>query len=135
MILMRASTERSSKPQVGLPKPPNLGRFWLAKKKKRTIEMASANQAYREAVNSPAGRRAAATAKSTVESARSMGEEIADVAGDVSAMASKQYSRAQDMAVEAFDDAHAAMKRNPLMAVAIALGLGFVVGVFTRARR
>ena len=32
-----------------------------------------------------------------------MGEEIADVAGDVSAMASKQYSRAQDMAVEAFD--------------------------------
>ena len=72
MILMRASTERSSKPQVGLPKPPNLGRFWLAKKKKRTIEMASANQAYREAVNSPAGRRAAATAKSTAEGARSM---------------------------------------------------------------
>ena len=51
-----------------------------------------------------------------------MGEEIADVAGDVSAMASKQYSRAQDMAVEAFYDAHAAMKRNPRMAVAIALG-------------
>ena len=97
--------------------------------------MASANQAYREAVNSPAGRLAAATAKSTVESARSMDEEIADVAGDVFAMASKQYSRAQYMAVEAFYDAHAAMKRNPLMAVAIALGLGFVVGVFTRARR
>ena len=54
--------------------------------------MASANQAYREAVNSPAGRRAAETAKSTAESATSMGEEIADVAGDVSAMASKQYS-------------------------------------------
>ena len=53
------------------------------------------------------------------------------MAGDVS----KQYIRARDMAVEAFDDAHAAMKRNPLMAVAIALGLGFVVGVFTRARR
>ena len=48
MILMRASTERSSKPQVGLPKPPNLGRFWLAKK--RNNEMASENQAYREAV-------------------------------------------------------------------------------------
>ena len=94
--------------------------------------MASANQA---AVNSPAGRRAAETAKSTAEGARSMGEEIADVAGDVSAMASNQQSRAQDMAVEAFYDAHAAMKRNPVMAVAIALGLGFVVGVFTRARR
>jgi ElaB/YqjD/DUF883 family membrane-anchored ribosome-binding protein len=97
--------------------------------------MASANQAYREAVNSPAGRRAAETAKSTAESARTMGEEIADVAGDVSARASKQYSRAQDMAVEAFDDAQAAMKRNPLMAVAIALGLGFLLGVLTGARR
>ena len=86
--------------------------------------MASANQAYREAVNSPAGRLAAATAKSTAESARSMGEEIADVAGDVSAMASKQYSRAQDMAVEAFDDAHAAMKRNPLMAWQLPLDSG-----------
>jgi ElaB/YqjD/DUF883 family membrane-anchored ribosome-binding protein len=96
--------------------------------------MASANQAYREALN-PAGRRAAETAKSTAESARSMGEEIADVAGDVSAMASKQYSRAQDMAVEAFDDAQAAMKRNPLMAVAIALGVGFLLGVLTGARR
>jgi ElaB/YqjD/DUF883 family membrane-anchored ribosome-binding protein len=50
-------------------------------------------------------------------------------------MASKQYGRAQDMAVEAFDDAHAAMKRNPLMAVAIALGLGFLVGVLSRTRR
>ena len=86
--------------------------------------MASANQAYREAVNSPAGRRAAETAKSTAEGARSMGEEIADVAGDVSAMASKQYSRAQDMAVEAFDDAHAAMKRNPLMAWQLPLDSG-----------
>ena len=97
--------------------------------------MTTANQAYREAANSPAGRRAAETAKSAAESARSMGEQIAEAAGDVSDMASKQYSRAQDMAVEAFDDAHAAMKRNPLMAVAIALGLGFLVGVLTRTRR
>ena len=35
MILMRASTERSSKPQVGLPQTFPLGRFWLAKKKER----------------------------------------------------------------------------------------------------
>jgi len=67
-----------------------------------------------------------------------MGEEIADVASDVASnvsdMASKQYSRAQDMAVEAVDDVHAAMKRNPLMAVAIALGLGFLFGVLTRTR-
>ena len=97
--------------------------------------MTIANQAYREAANSPAGRRAAETAKSAAEGARSMGEEIGDVASDVANMASKQYSRAQDVAVEAFDDAHAAVKRNPLMAVAIALGLGFLFGVLARARR
>jgi ElaB/YqjD/DUF883 family membrane-anchored ribosome-binding protein len=34
-----------------------------------------------------------------------------------------------------FDDVNAAMKRNPLMAVAIALGLGFLFGVLTRMRR
>ena len=95
--------------------------------------MTTANQAYRDAAT--AGRRVTETAKSAAEGARSMGEEIGDVAGDVAAMASKQYSRAQDMAVEALDDAHAAMKRNPLLAVAIALGLGFLVGALTRARR
>ena len=97
--------------------------------------MTTANPAYREAANSLAGGRAAETAKSAAERTRSMGEEIGDVAGDVAAMASKQYSRAQDMAVEAFDDAHAAVKRNPLVAVAIALGIGFLVGVLARARR
>jgi ElaB/YqjD/DUF883 family membrane-anchored ribosome-binding protein len=97
--------------------------------------MTTANQAYRDAANSPAGRRAAETAKSAAEGARSMGEEISDAAGNVAAMASKQYGRAQDMAVEAFDDAHAAMKRNPLLAMAIALGLGFLLGQFVRARR
>ena len=42
-----------------------------------------------------------------------MGEEIADVAGDVSAMASNQNSRAQDMAVEAFYDAQQAAMGFP----------------------
>jgi ElaB/YqjD/DUF883 family membrane-anchored ribosome-binding protein len=94
--------------------------------------MPTTEQAYRDAVNSPAARRAAESARSAAESARDTGEAIADVAGDISSMAAKQYSRAQDMAVDAFDDAHAAMKRNPLMAVAIALGLGFLFGVLTR---
>jgi ElaB/YqjD/DUF883 family membrane-anchored ribosome-binding protein len=97
--------------------------------------MTTANQVYKDVANSPASRRAAETAKSAAEGAGSMGEEIGDVASDVAAMASRQYSRAQDMAIEAMDDAHAVMKRNPLMAVAIALGLGFLVGALTRARR
>lgn len=94
--------------------------------------MPTPDEAYRDAFNTQAGRRAAGTAKSAAESAKNAGDAVADVASDISSMAAKQYGRAQDMAVEAFDDAHAAVKRNPLMAVGIALGLGFLLGVLTR---
>ena len=90
--------------------------------------MTTANQAYRGAASSPAGRQAAETAKS-------IGEEVGDFAGDVGRMASKQYGRAQDMAVDAFDDAHTLIKGNPLAAIAIALGIGFILGVVAGSRR
>ena len=90
--------------------------------------MTTANQAYKRAASSPAGRQAAETAKS-------IGEEVGDFAGDVGRMASKQYGRAQDMAVDAFDDAHALIKGNPLTAIAIALGIGFILGVVAGSRR
>ena len=90
--------------------------------------MTTANEAYRRAASSPAGRQAAETAKS-------VGEEVSDFAGDVGRMASKQYGRAQDMAVDAFDEAHTAIRGNPLTAVAIALGIGFIFGVVASSRR
>ena len=90
--------------------------------------MTTANEAYRRAASSPAGRQAA-------ESAKSIGEEVGDFAGDVGRMASKQYGRAQDMAVDAFDDAHTLIKGNPLTAIAIALGIGFILGVVAGSRR
>ena len=90
--------------------------------------MTTANQAYKRAASSPAGRQAAETAKS-------IGEEVGDFAGDVGRMASKQYGRAQDMAVDAFDDAHTLIKGNPLTAIAIALGIGFILGVVAGSRR
>jgi ElaB/YqjD/DUF883 family membrane-anchored ribosome-binding protein len=90
--------------------------------------MTPANEAYKRAASSPAGRQAAETAKS-------IGEEVGDFAGDVGRMASKQYGRAQDMAVDAFDDAHALIKGNPLTAIAIALGVGFILGVVAGSRR
>ena len=90
--------------------------------------MTTANEAYKRAASSPAGRQAAETAKS-------IGEEVGDFAGDVGRMASKQYGRAQDMAVDAFDDAHALIKGNPLTAIAIALGIGFILGVVAGSRR
>ena len=90
--------------------------------------MTTANESYRRAASSPAGRQAAETAKS-------IGEQVGDFAGDVGRMASKQYGRAQDMAVDAFDDAHTLIKGNPLTAIAIALGIGFILGVVAGSRR
>jgi ElaB/YqjD/DUF883 family membrane-anchored ribosome-binding protein len=64
-----------------------------------------------------------------------MGEQVSDFADDVGRMASKQYGRAQDMAVDAFDDAHSTIKGNPLAAVAIALGIGVLIGLAAASRR
>jgi ElaB/YqjD/DUF883 family membrane-anchored ribosome-binding protein len=84
--------------------------------------------AYRKAANSPAAREAA-------ETARSMGEQASEFAADMSDKADRQFSRAQDRAVDAFDEAHEAARRNPLAAMAIALGIGFLFGAIATSRR
>ena len=96
--------------------------------------MTTANQAYRQAANSPAGRQAADTVKSAADTAKSIGDEVTDFAGDVSRMAGKQFGHAQDIAADAYDEAHAAVRRNPLVALAIALGVGFLFGVVSSRR-
>ena len=89
--------------------------------------MTSTNQSFRQA---------APTSRQAAETAKSIGEEVSGFAGDVGRMASKQYDgRAQDMALDAFDDTYAAMKRNPLLTLGIALGIGFLLGVLTSVRR
>jgi ElaB/YqjD/DUF883 family membrane-anchored ribosome-binding protein len=90
--------------------------------------MTTPNEAYKRAANSPAGRQAA-------ETARSIGEEVGDFADDVSRKASRQFARAQDMAVDTFEDAQAAIKSNPLTALLIALGIGFLFGIVISTRR
>jgi uncharacterized protein YjbJ (UPF0337 family) len=61
--------------------------------------------------------------------------DIQTLTSSVARIANKQIGRAQDRAIEAANDADDAIRRNPLSAVAIALGLGFVYGVFTRRQR
>ena len=56
--------------------------------------MTTTNQAYKRATNSTA-------AKQATEAAKSIGEEVSDFAGEVSRMAGKQFTRAQDTAVDA----------------------------------
>jgi uncharacterized protein YjbJ (UPF0337 family) len=58
--------------------------------------------------------------------------EIQNLASSVGRIANKQIDRAQVRATEAARDVEAAITRNPLTAIAIAVGLGFLFGVFTR---
>jgi ElaB/YqjD/DUF883 family membrane-anchored ribosome-binding protein len=58
--------------------------------------------------------------------------DLQSLTSTVSRMANKQINRAQDKAVETANQAEEAIRQNPLSAVAIAVGLGFLFGVFTR---
>jgi uncharacterized protein YjbJ (UPF0337 family) len=58
--------------------------------------------------------------------------DIQTLTSTVSRIATKQLGRAQDKAVEAASNAEGAIRQNPVSAVAIAVGLGFLFGVFTR---
>jgi ElaB/YqjD/DUF883 family membrane-anchored ribosome-binding protein len=58
--------------------------------------------------------------------------DVQNLTSTVGRIANKQLNRAQDKAMETAYEAEEAIKRNPLQAVAIAAGLGFLFGVFTR---
>ncbi len=50
--------------------------------------------------------------------------DLQNLSSTVGRIANKQINRAQDKAVDAANEAEAAIRRNPLSAVAIAVGLG-----------
>lgn len=58
--------------------------------------------------------------------------DVQNLTSTVGRIAGKQINQAQDKALEAAHEAEEAIKQNPLTAVAIAAGLGFLFGVFTR---
>ena len=58
--------------------------------------------------------------------------DIQALSSTVTRIANRQLSRAQDKAIEAAQEAEDALRRNPISAVAIAVGLGFLCGVFMR---
>lgn len=76
-----------------------------------------------------------ATAKETQELAaqiEAIRADMQNLTSTVSRIANTQMGRAQEKAKETAEEAQEAIKRNPLQAVAIAAGLGFLFGVFTR---
>jgi uncharacterized protein YjbJ (UPF0337 family) len=58
--------------------------------------------------------------------------DIESLTSTVSRIANKQLNRVQDKALDAANQAEEAIRQNPLSAIAIAAGLGFLFGVFTR---
>jgi len=58
--------------------------------------------------------------------------DIQSLTSTVSRVANKQLGQAQDKAVEAMSNAEDAIREHPVSAVAIAAGLGFLFGIFTR---
>ena len=64
-----------------------------------------------------------------VDAIRDDVQKLAATIGDV---AKRQAGRAQDGAVEVMRTAENYIRQNPLQAVAIAVGLGFLYGLFTR---
>jgi ElaB/YqjD/DUF883 family membrane-anchored ribosome-binding protein len=75
----------------------------------------------------------------TTDGTTDVAEQIDAIRADIEALtstvtriANRQLSRAQDKMAETARDAEDAFRRNPIAAVAIAAGLGFLFGVFTR---
>jgi ElaB/YqjD/DUF883 family membrane-anchored ribosome-binding protein len=58
--------------------------------------------------------------------------DLQNLTSTVGRIAKGQVNRAQGKAMETANEAEEAIRRNPLQAVAIAAGLGFLFGVFTR---
>ena len=90
--------------------------------------MTTTNEASRRAGNSPAAKQAAETAKS-------IGEDVSDFASDVSRMAGKQFSHAQDVVADAMHEASDTIRRYPLSTLAIVAGIGFLFGMLSFGRR
>jgi ElaB/YqjD/DUF883 family membrane-anchored ribosome-binding protein len=58
--------------------------------------------------------------------------DLQNLTSTVGRIANKQLNRAQDKAIATASEAEEAIRRNPIQAVAIAVGVGFLFGVLTR---
>ncbi len=61
-------------------------------------------------------------------------DNIKDLGASVGDMATRQYARAQDKVTDAVQETGSAIQRNPLAAIGIGLGLGFLFGLVTGGR-
>ena len=68
------------------------------------------------------------------DSAEDVRDDVQDIGDSVGDMATRQFERAQDTVMDALRETESAVKRNPLTAVGIGLGIGFLLGLVARGR-
>jgi ElaB/YqjD/DUF883 family membrane-anchored ribosome-binding protein len=61
-------------------------------------------------------------------------DNLQDIGNSVGDMATRQYERAHDTVSHAFQETGSAIQRNPLAAIAVGLGLGFLFGLISGGR-
>jgi uncharacterized protein YjbJ (UPF0337 family) len=66
------------------------------------------------------------------EQIESLRSGIQNFSSTVDRIAKEQFPRARTRTTEVLDEAEEAVKRNPISALVVALGLGFLIGVLTR---
>jgi ElaB/YqjD/DUF883 family membrane-anchored ribosome-binding protein len=91
--------------------------------------MSSTDTNMRSGAGKSASARDAEDLNAQIEAIRA---DIQNLSSTVGRIANKQLGRAQNKALETAAEAEEAIRRNPLSAIAIAAGLGFLFGVFTR---
>ena len=62
-------------------------------------------------------------------------DNIADIAGGVGDMASRQYEQAYDTATDAVEETGQIIRRNPLVSIGVGLGVGFLLGLILTGGR
>lgn len=108
--------------------------------------MTTSNQFYRSATDSSGGRRASETVREVRDSARSVGDDVSDLASDaakkagdfasdISRQAGRQFKRARHAASDVYDEAHDLSVQNPHIALGLAAALGFLLGAYLIGRR
>jgi ElaB/YqjD/DUF883 family membrane-anchored ribosome-binding protein len=108
--------------------------------------MNTANQAYKNASNSPAGRQASASVKEARDTGRHVGDDVSDFASDaakkagdfasdMSRQAGRQFVRARHAASDVYDEAHELGVQNPHITLGLAAALGFLLGAYLVSRR
>jgi ElaB/YqjD/DUF883 family membrane-anchored ribosome-binding protein len=91
--------------------------------------MSSTNSDVRTSGAKRAANRDADALANQIEAIRA---DLQNLTGTVTRIAKGQVNRAQDKAMETANEAEEAIRRNPLQAVALAVGVGLLFGVLTR---